>query len=237
MPSFNGYRSRIFYTGNGSAQNLSIFFPYLDPTHIHVYFNEVLQEDNSWSWLNDATLTITAAVGVTIEIRRSTPLDPLVTFTNASLLNEDDQNTAALQAIYLIEEGADGVIIIEQLVNNDFDASVVFVIDGGGYTLLTGNHGCLQVPFAGTITSATILADQTGDAVVDIWKDTYDNYPPTDADSITGSAPLTITDGVKATATLTTWNTTLAAGSVLSYNLDSVTAIQRLTVTLKIRKS
>ena len=241
MPSFNGYRSRIFYTGNGSAQNLSIFFPYLDPTHIKVYFGETLQESDTWSWLNDATLTITAASGVVIEIRRSTPLDPLVTFTNSSLLNEDDQNTAALQAIYLLEEGADvGYILNEeiQVINTQTDVAAIFTIDGTGNELASGlQRGNLMIPFAGNIMSATILAAESGDIVVDIWKSTYAAYPATDADSITGSGPLTLSGEDKATGVLTTWDVALTAGDILAFNIDSVATITGVTITLMIRKT
>ena len=84
----------------------------------------------------------------------------------------------------------------------------------------------------------TALADQTGSIVVDIWKDTYANFPPTDADSITASAPPTISTATKAQdATLTGWTTSIAAGDILRFNVDSVTSIQRVTLSLKVTKS
>ena len=234
------YRSKVFYTGTGSEQVLSVTFPYLDISHTHVRFDDVLQEDDTWSWVTESTIALTAASGAVVEIFRSTPYDPMVTFTNASLLNEDDQNMAALQAIYLIEEGADFGYLLNEEVNNvqtQTDVAVVFIIDAGGAVFETGNRGNMYIPFAGTIVEATLLADQAGDIVVDIWKATYANYPPTDADSITGSAPLTLDGADKATAVLTTWDKSVAAGSILSYNIDSVDVITRVTVTLVIRKS
>jgi hypothetical protein len=78
-----------------------------------------------------------------------------------------------------------------------------------------------------------MLADQSGSIVVDIWEDTYANYPPTDADSITASAVPTITTAVKSQdSTLTGWTTAIVGGSTLRYNVDSVTTIQRVTVSL-----
>lgn len=80
-----------------------------------------------------------------------------------------------------------------------------------------------QVPFACTITNVTVTLDQTGSIVLDIWKDTYANYPPTIADTITASAKPTISAGVKYTdSTLTGWTKTLAAGDWLLFNVDSV---------------
>jgi hypothetical protein len=109
-------------------------------------------------------------------------------------------------------------------------------IDGGGATITTGIKGDLHIPVACTITLSTLLADQAGAIVIDIWKDTYANFPPTDADSITASAPPTITaSGVKAQdATLTGWTVSLAAGDVLRFNVDSCTAIQRVQLQLTV---
>lgn len=115
--------------------------------------------------------------------------------------------------------------------------SITFIIDGGGSAITTGVKGFLEVPFACTIQRVTALADQSGSIVVDIWKDTYANYPPTDADSITASAPVTITTATKAQdATLTGWTTSITAGDVLGFNVDSATTVTRVTIALKVTK-
>lgn len=112
---------------------------------------------------------------------------------------------------------------------------IEFVIDGGGSAITTGVKGFLEVPFDCTITAVTMLADQTGSIVVDVWKDAYANYPPTDADSITASAVPTISSGVKSQdSTLTGWTTSLAEGDILGFNVDSVTSIERVTISLKV---
>jgi len=118
------------------------------------------------------------------------------------------------------------------------ESEVVFVIDGGGATIATGEKGHIPLPFAGEIVSASMETDQTGSIVVDIWKDTRANFPPTDADSITASAPLTISadDNVEDT-TLTGWTTAFSEGDILAYNVDSVTTVQRVTITLRVRRT
>jgi hypothetical protein len=241
MPLFNGYRSKIFYTGNGSEQTLSIFFPYLDPTHIHVKVADVLQDDATWDYVTSETLAITAVNNASIEIFRSTPYDPMVTFSNASLLNEDDQNMAALQAIYLIEELLDGqtqLISDVDVINTQQSTALTFVFDGGGEEIIAGVNVPLLIPFACTIVRGYILADQTGDIVVDIWKDDIASYPPTDADSITASAPLTISSDTASTdATLTGWTTAVSANDVVVANVDSITTIQRATVVLVVTRA
>lgn len=115
---------------------------------------------------------------------------------------------------------------------------LVFIIDGGGSTITTGQKGHLRIPFACTITAAAVYANASGSIVVDIWKDTQANFPPTDADSITASAPVTLSSAQTATdTTLTGWTTSITAGDVLAYNVDSATTVQRVTVTLTVTVS
>ena len=115
---------------------------------------------------------------------------------------------------------------------------IAFIIDGGGSAITTGEKGHLEIPFACTILRVTTLADQSGSIVVDIWKDTYANFPPTDADSITASAPPTISSAQKAQdSTLTGWTKSITAGDILAFNVDSCTTITRVTISLKVAKS
>jgi len=116
--------------------------------------------------------------------------------------------------------------------------TITFVIDGGGSAITTGEKGHLEIPFACTITQVTMLADQSGSIVVDIWKDSYANFPPTDADSITASAPPTISSAQKSQdSTLTGWTTAINAGDILAFNVDSCSTIERVTISLKVTKS
>jgi hypothetical protein len=108
-----------------------------------------------------------------------------------------------------------------------------------GANIATGFSGVLVVPWACTITQVTLLsadpAITSGSIVIDIWKDTYANYPPTVADTITASAKPTITSGIKSQdAVLTGWTTTIAAGDILAFNVDSVTALKRVRVDLQV---
>lgn len=112
------------------------------------------------------------------------------------------------------------------------------VIDGAGATITTGIKLDIVVDFACTINAVTMLADQSGSIVVDIWKDSYANFPPTDADSITAGAPPTISSATKSQdSTLTGWTTSISGGDILRFNVDSATSIQRLTLALKVTRS
>jgi hypothetical protein len=116
-------------------------------------------------------------------------------------------------------------------------STIEYVIDGGGIALTTGLKGYVEVPFACTITRGTLLADQTGSIVVDVFRTAYSTFaPPTHpaaADKITASAPLTISAALKAQdSTLTGWSTGLAAGDILAFNINSVATVQRVSVSL-----
>lgn len=122
-------------------------------------------------------------------------------------------------------------------VQSEFDLrprAIGITIDGGGAVITTGIKGYIEVPYACTITRATVLLDQSGSIVIDVWKDTYANYPPTDADSITASAPPTVSTATKSQdATLTGWTTSIAAGNILGFNVDSITTATRAHLILK----
>lgn len=117
-------------------------------------------------------------------------------------------------------------------------SSLSIVIDGGGEAIATGVKLDVEIPFACTITGATLLADQTGSIAIDLWADSYGNYPPTDADSITASAPPTLSSATKAQdTTLTGWDTTLSAGTILRANVDSAETVTRVTLNLTLERT
>jgi len=87
-----------------------------------------------------------------------------------------------------------------------------------------------------TLNSARIVAldGLTGSIKIDIWKDTYANLVPTDADTITGANEPEISSGVKdEDSTLTSWTKTLTAGDWLFFNVDSVSTFKRIALSLR----
>lgn len=117
-------------------------------------------------------------------------------------------------------------------------ASLNLIVDGGGAAIATGIVGDIMVDFACEIEAVTLLADQSGSIVIDIWEDVYANFPPVDADSITAAAPPTISSATKSQdTTLTGWSKSLVAGSILRFNVDSATTIEKVTLSLKVRRT
>ena len=112
--------------------------------------------------------------------------------------------------------------------------AIVIHINGGGSVLTTGVKLYLPVPITMTITGWDLVADQSGSIVIDVWKDTYANFPPTVADTIAGSEKPTLSSVQKNQDTsLSTWTTAITAGDVLGFNIDSVTSCTWITLTLR----
>lgn len=124
------------------------------------------------------------------------------------------------------------------LTTNHKTRTITFIIDGGGSAITTGVKGFLEIPFACTITGWTILADQSGSIVVDVWKDTYANFPPTVADTIAGTEKPTLSSVQKnQDLSLSTWTTAITAGDILAFNVDSITTVTRVTISIRVTVS
>jgi len=83
------------------------------------------------------------------------------------------------------------------------------------------------VPFDMSVTGWTMLLDASGSAAIDVWKDTYANHPPVDADSwVTPS----VTTAAKNQAT--GLSLTCTKGECLIFHVDSVTTATLATLAL-----
>lgn len=117
-------------------------------------------------------------------------------------------------------------------------ASITFIADGIGAALNPGIQGDVEVPFNCTIQRVTLLCDQNGGIVVDIWKSTYAGFPPTNGGSITAAALPTIVAAKKyQDAVLTGWDKNIAAGSILRFNINSVATIQKCSIALTVNRT
>lgn len=115
-------------------------------------------------------------------------------------------------------------------------SSVGITIDGGGSVPGTGTKGFIRIPYACTITGWTILADQSGSCSIGVKKSTYAGFPTTS--SIVASAPPNLSSQQNNTSTtLTGWTTTINAGDVLEFDLNSVTTCQRITLELQLSRT
>lgn len=123
------------------------------------------------------------------------------------------------------------------LVDGNQTSAIVVHMDGVNYPITVGDKTWCEIPYACTLKSVTMLASPSGSIVVDIWKDVYANYPPTVADSIVSTSPPTISGGTKSTDTiLSGWTTSIAAGDILWFHVNSCTSISKLSLNLELAR-
>lgn len=115
-----------------------------------------------------------------------------------------------------------------------------YVFDGGGSALTAGggDKNFFEVPFDCVVTAWRLVADQSGSIVIDVWKDVFASFPPAVADTIAGSEKPTLSSARSNEDTnLTTWTTALTDGDWLAFNIDSATTVQRVTLSLTVRRT
>ena len=97
------------------------------------------------------------------------------------------------------------------------------VFDGGGAAIAADKKVYVRIPISGTIVGAYALADVSGSISVEVWKDTFANFPPTVADKISASAPIALSSAQHGEdTTLTGWTKTVAAGDVICFNVSDL---------------
>lgn len=103
--------SRLDLAGSNGQSNFSFNFGYLSESHIHVYIDTV--ETTAFTFNSAFVVHLTTALNGahTVRVKRITPIDePLVTFTNGSVLGDSDLNTGDLQILYSQQELADDAV-------------------------------------------------------------------------------------------------------------------------------
>lgn len=101
--------SYALFNGDGSTTVFGFSFGYLDKSHISASVNGT---PVSFSWLNDSAVSISPAPanGTVVQIKRNTPKgQPLVDFSDGSVLKEKDLDLSNLFNLYCAQEAQDGV--------------------------------------------------------------------------------------------------------------------------------
>lgn len=105
-----------------------------------------------------------------------------------------------------------------------------------GSALSGTSTACAYLAFAGTIQQVTIIADQSGNATIDVKTVSYSSYTgPGSASSITAAAIPAISAAAKyKDTTLTGWTTSISADTVVCFALSSPATVTNAVVQLKI---
>ena len=111
--------------------------------------------------------------------------------------------------------------------------SIGLLLDGMGSTISVATQYDVIVPYNMIIQSWNMISDLSGNTTIDIWKNTFANYPPTSANTITASAKPNISASTKnQSSTLTGWNTTVSAGDIIRFIVDSCTGMTKINLIL-----
>lgn len=183
----------------------------------------LLVQDAEDDQSNRELMLVTAKVGDVFTITRGIETTTAVAHSGGSFVAHVISAGGLLQGIY------DRVA--------DIESTIIAVLDGGDADLTTGPKLDLTINFAAQIESWTMFCQPSGSVVVDVWKDSYANYPPVVGDSITASAKPTISSGIKGTGSPTGWNGTINPGDVLRFNVDSASSVVRVTLALNVVRS
>jgi hypothetical protein len=104
-------------------------------------------------------------------------------------------------------------------------------IDGGGVVPTTGSKGFVTIPYNGIIINWYMAADVSGSMVIDVKRS---------GTSIVGGGgnKPTLSAAQSGNAAVSGWtSTTITAGDILEFNLDSVSVITRINLVLKVKKT
>jgi len=117
------------------------------------------------------------------------------------------------------------------------DGGIVFIIDGGGSAITTGAKAWLPLLKSGTLTGWDLTIDTSATITVDVWDDTYGNFPPTDADSMTNGHEPAISAATSATdADISDWaDVAVTKGEYIRVNVDANDNATFAVLWLKVR--
>lgn len=178
--------------------------------------------------VNSSTNMVVLAEGVTV--------GDAVDNTKQATFDLSGIATATLRTFAL--PNASGTLSLTSHTHTKTESKQVPIGDGVN-AISTGIYIDISFEVAATITKWRILGTKftsgsTGSIVLDLWKDTYANFPPVVGDSITASAKPTVTTAAKAeSSTLTGWTTSVAAGDIIRVNVDSASLFSLVTFVLE----
>ena len=120
-------------------------------------------------------------------------------------------------------------------------AGLEYTIANAGSPLVAGLQSYLTMPYAATITAATLVGSPSGTITIDIWRCTYAQFDggathPVANDSICGSNQLSISSGTKTTSNLSNWTCSLTQGDIIAFNISNVSGMTQATISLQLSR-
>ena len=146
----------------------------------------------------------------------------------------DRSNHTGSQAVSTIYDFTSGVA---NQIPTVYDKGQISLFLQSSEPITNGEKSWQRVPFDCDIKSWEVTSNISGDIVVDVWKDTYANYPPTSADSIVSGIFPSLTSGTKNSGSdLSNWTTALDEGDYVKFNIGSSRILTETLVNLNIER-
>jgi len=98
-------KSYVTYEGDGVTTTYAVPFPYLAKLHVFVLIGGERNDD--YEWLTQGSIKLNSPTNEIVTITRITPTEPLVDFTDGSVLTENQLDIATIQSLYVAEETQD----------------------------------------------------------------------------------------------------------------------------------
>jgi hypothetical protein len=113
--------------------------------------------------------------------------------------------------------------------------------DGQGGTISNGKTAYVQIPYNGTLTSWTLVANTAGNCTVTAFKSTYGSFPPTSPGGNLYSVQPSITAPNQKNQNLTPTylgsQATVTAGDWIGFTISGVTTVSWVNLTISITKT
>jgi len=111
-------------------------------------------------------------------------------------------------------------------------SSIVWSIDGSGYIPPTGDKTAIIVPFDCYVTQATVIANNTGSALIYVSTSTVSSWP---SKTLISTSSITLSNVQSLQISTSTWtNTVLARGQLIVASLQTVSTFTFLTLSLSV---
>lgn len=136
---------------------------------------------------------------------------------------------------YLVADSADA----EGLTWKDDVIEREFIIDGGGSAITTGVKGTMRVPEGMTVTGWHAVSTLSGSIVIDVNGIAFGSYAGgSGGSSIAGSELPTISTAFTGSdTTITTWSDPVGADTILTFEVDSATTVEVVTISITMTKN
>jgi hypothetical protein len=151
----------------------------------------------------------------------------------ASLSNSSGDVSAAASAPSQLN-------VVATLRTNLKTGSCGVTFDGQGGTISNGKTAYVQVPYNGTLTSWTLVANALGSCTVTVFKDTFAFFPPTTpTDDIYSIQPALASQqkNQNLTPTYVGSQATVTAGDYIGFTISGVTTVSWVNLTISITKT